>query len=117
MNFSGYPETKKVNSRGAAPDAHSNNIFGDQNQQYVTSTTKQTQNQEALANKYSNQHESNIFGGNDAPAQQVQHKPHFQQKRQGYNPITGELYNDEPVLSISEKSSSRGNAPTYTKTW
>ena len=132
MNFSGYNDNKKPSSRGGAPDAYENHIFGTAADNAPTSHTSNAKNvphnshssnTEALANKNTNQQQTNIFGNNSnnastESAQQQQHnKPHYQQKRTGYNPITGELYNDESVLSLSDKTSSRGNAPTYTKTW
>ena len=130
MNFSGYNDNKKPSSRGGAPDAYENHIFGNaaDNASSHTSNAKTTShnthssNTEALANKNTNQQQTNIFGNNSNNANtnesaQQHNKPHYQQKRTGYNPITGELYNDESVLSLSDKTSSRGNAPTYTKTW
>ena len=67
--------------------------------------TKSTElaHEEAQLNKKNREQHLNLF--------QTDSKPEridlYQQRREGYNLITGELYNDKPVVAISEKAANR----------
>lgn len=53
---------------------------------------------EAIANKKNREQSLNLFQSN-RPANSAS----YQQRRQGYNLITGEVYNDKPVLAVYER--------------
>ncbi len=83
---------------------------------------------EGLANKNRFNHQSNIFGD-----EHLKSRGGAQQKREGYNLITGESYGSEPSKPVSRpvqpkpanegpvqtmyKSTRPSLAPVYTKTW
>lgn len=94
------------------PNQQRSNIFGD-GQQYTPA------NQQNQAQAYANQRQhSNVFsnGQEATPVARVDSSKQYQQKRHGFNPITGEDYNDGNVTA-REKTNTRGIAPGYTKDW
>ncbi len=60
--------------------------------------------QEAMTNKKNREQHLNLF--EQEPSQAVQNEV-LQQRRQGFNLITGEAYNDRPVSALSVKTSTR----------
>ena len=114
FNYSSYSESIKELARNAPVETNQNFKVGSNKEVVNVKDLNNMYKQEALNNKKNNTQQSNIFGDEHLKSRV---KPGAQQKREGFNLITGEAYNDSPVQSISEKCSSRGMAPVYTKTW
>ena len=58
---------------------------------------------EAVANKKNREQSLNLFEASFSPAGR---NASYQQRREGYNLITGEVYNDKPVLALYGRASS-----------